>query len=160
MRSQFVVIGGLPDGHGMSGRRALDLAHRHLAEGAHQAALAFARQRLPNWTGQPLAHRVIHVSAPRRTALGNRVLAIRRFVSNYQRYLLWDNELFFRWVKQTLKITKFLGVSENAVRIQIAVALIAFLLLRLAQQMQTAVSSPLMYARLIRANLMHLRALG
>ncbi len=44
----------------------------------------------------------------------------------------WAIELFFRWVKQTLKITRFLGTSENAVRIQIAVALIAFLLLRLA----------------------------
>jgi hypothetical protein len=30
-----------------------------------------------------------------------------------------------RWVKQTLKITRFLGCKENAVRIQIAVALIA-----------------------------------
>jgi len=73
--------------------------------------------------------------------------------------LRWAIELFFRWVKQTLKIKKFLGVSENAVRIQIAVALIAFLLLRLAQQTQTAVGSPLMYARLVRANLMHLRGL-
>ena len=45
----------------------------------------------------------------------------------------WAIELFFRWVKQTLKIRRFLGTSENAVRIQIAVALIAFLLLRLAQ---------------------------
>jgi Transposase DDE domain/Domain of unknown function (DUF4372) len=71
--------------------------------------------------------------------------------------LRWAIELFFRWVKQTLRIKKFLGVSENAVRIQIAVALIAFLLLRLAQQTQTAVESPLMFARLIRANLMHLR---
>ena len=42
----------------------------------------------------------------------------------------WQIELFFRWVKQTLRITHFLGTSENAVRIQIAVALIAFLLLR------------------------------
>ena len=42
----------------------------------------------------------------------------------------WAIELFFRWVKQTLKITRFVGTSENAVRIQIAVALIAFLLLR------------------------------
>jgi Transposase DDE domain/Domain of unknown function (DUF4372) len=74
--------------------------------------------------------------------------------------LRWAIELFFRWVKQTLKIKKFLGTSENAVRIQIAIALIAFLLLRLAQQTQTAISSPLMYARLIRANLMHLRGLG
>lgn len=39
----------------------------------------------------------------------------------------WAIELFFRWVKQTLKITRFIGTSENAVRIQIAVALIAFL---------------------------------
>jgi hypothetical protein len=44
----------------------------------------------------------------------------------------WQIELFFRWVKQTLKIKHFLGRSENAVRIQIAIALIAFLLLRLA----------------------------
>ena len=35
----------------------------------------------------------------------------------------WQIELFFRWVKQTLRIKRFIGVSENAVRIQIAVAL-------------------------------------
>ena len=71
----------------------------------------------------------------------------------------WAIELFFRWVKQTLKITRFLGTSENAVRIQIAVALIAFLLLRLAQATQKAVQSPLAFARLIRANLMHRRSI-
>jgi hypothetical protein len=67
----------------------------------------------------------------------------------------WAIELFFRWVKQTLKIKHFLGTSENAVRIQIAVALIAFLLLRLAQTAQEAIESPLAFARLVRANLMH-----
>ena len=67
----------------------------------------------------------------------------------------WAIELFFRWVKQTLKIRHFLGTSENAVRIQIAVALIAFLLLRMAQQAQNVVESPLAFARLVRANLMH-----
>jgi hypothetical protein len=67
----------------------------------------------------------------------------------------WAIELLFRWIKQNLKITRFLGTSENAVRIQIAVALIAFLLLRLAQAAQQAVKSPLAFARLIRANLMH-----
>ena len=71
----------------------------------------------------------------------------------------WAIELFFRWVKQTLKITRFLGRSENAVRIQIAVALIAFLLLRLAQAAQKTVQSPLAFARLIRANLMHRKRL-
>jgi len=66
----------------------------------------------------------------------------------------WAIELFFRWVKQTLKITRFLGTSENAVRIQIAVALIAFLILRLAQATQKTVHSPIAFARLVRANLM------
>jgi hypothetical protein len=69
----------------------------------------------------------------------------------------WAIELFFRWVKQTLKITHFLGTSENAVRIQIAVALIAFLLLRLAQATQKLVQSPLAFARLVRTNLMQRR---
>lgn len=69
----------------------------------------------------------------------------------------WAIELFFRWIKQTLKITRFLGTSENAVRIQIAVALIAFLLLRLAQATQQTVKSPIMFARLVCANLMHRR---
>ncbi len=69
----------------------------------------------------------------------------------------WQIELFFRWVKQTLKLTHFLGTSENAVRIQIAVALIAYLLLRLAQAAQAAVETPLAFARLVRANLMHRR---
>jgi Transposase DDE domain/Domain of unknown function (DUF4372) len=71
----------------------------------------------------------------------------------------WAIELFFRWVKQTLKITRFVGASENAVRIQIAVALIAFLLLRLAQATQKAIPSPIAFARLVRTNLMHRRAI-
>ena len=71
----------------------------------------------------------------------------------------WAIELFFRWVKQTLRITRFLGTSENAVRIQIAVALIAFLLLRLAQAAQKTIQSPLAFARLVRANLMHRRSI-
>jgi hypothetical protein len=72
----------------------------------------------------------------------------------------WAIELFFRWIKQTLKISHFVGVSENAVRIQITVALIAFLLLRLAHEANPIVKSPLAFARLIRANLMHRRAIA
>lgn len=71
----------------------------------------------------------------------------------------WAIELFFRWVKQTLKINHFVGTSENAVRIQIAVALIAFLLLRLAHDANRIVDSPLTFARLIQANLMHHRSI-
>jgi hypothetical protein len=71
----------------------------------------------------------------------------------------WAVELFFRWIKHTLKITRFVGTSENAVRIQIAVALIAFLLLRLAQAAQKTIQSPIVFSRLVRANLMHLRSI-
>jgi hypothetical protein len=70
----------------------------------------------------------------------------------------WAIELFFRWAKQTLRIRHFLGTSENAVRIQIAVALIAYLL-RQSAAAQKAIRSPLAFARLIRANLMHRKRL-
>jgi IS4 transposase len=72
----------------------------------------------------------------------------------------WAIELFFRWIKQVLKITRFVGTSENAIRIQIAVALIAFLLLRLAQAAQQATPSPVVFTRLVRANLMHRRSIN
>jgi hypothetical protein len=71
----------------------------------------------------------------------------------------WAIELFFRWVKQTLKINHFLGTSETAIRIQITIALIAFLLLRLAHDANKIVASPLNFARLIRSNLMQRRAI-
>jgi hypothetical protein len=41
----------------------------------------------------------------------------------------WDIELFFKWIKQNLKIKTFLGTSPNAVLIQIWTALIYYLLL-------------------------------
>ena len=43
----------------------------------------------------------------------------------------WEIELFFKWIKQHLKIKKFLGESENAVRIQLLTALVAYLLVAL-----------------------------
>lgn len=72
----------------------------------------------------------------------------------------WAIELFFRWVKQTLKISHFVGTSENAIRIQITIALIAFLLLRLAHDANKIVKSPLAFAQLIKTNLMHRRPIA
>ena len=40
----------------------------------------------------------------------------------------WQIEIFFKWIKQNLKIKSFLGTSENAVMTQIYVALIHYLL--------------------------------
>jgi len=44
----------------------------------------------------------------------------------------WLIELLFRWFKQHLKLRKFLGLSPNAVKLQIYAAMIAYILLRLA----------------------------
>ena len=67
----------------------------------------------------------------------------------------WEIELFFRWIKQMLDIKHFYGTSENAVRIQIAVALIAFVLLKLAHDAQTIINGLTQFARLIRATVLH-----
>jgi hypothetical protein len=67
----------------------------------------------------------------------------------------WLIELFFRMMKQMLRITRFLGRSENAVRIQIAVALIAFLILHLLHKITQAKHGFLEFVRLVRANIMH-----
>ena len=45
----------------------------------------------------------------------------------------WQIELFFKWIKQNLQIARFMGTSENAIRSQIAVSVIAYLLVRLVQ---------------------------
>jgi len=45
----------------------------------------------------------------------------------------WQIELFFKWLKQHLKIRKFWGTTENAVRIQISAAITAYCLVAIVQ---------------------------
>ena len=45
----------------------------------------------------------------------------------------WQIELFFKWLKQHLKIKKFWGTSENAVKIQIYCAICAYCLVAILQ---------------------------
>ena len=66
----------------------------------------------------------------------------------------WQIELFFRWIKQVLKIRHFYSVSANAVTTQVATALITYLLLHAAHKHHTPPLSPLAFARLVRINLM------
>jgi hypothetical protein len=46
----------------------------------------------------------------------------------------WRIELFFKWVKQHLKIKSFWGYSENAVRIQVYTAIIAYTTVAILKQ--------------------------
>lgn len=46
----------------------------------------------------------------------------------------WQIELFFKWLKQHLRIKKFWGESENAVRIQIYTAIVAYCMMAMVQK--------------------------
>jgi len=46
----------------------------------------------------------------------------------------WQIEVFFKWIKQNLVIKKFWGHSENAVKIHLWIAVIAYLLVAYAKQ--------------------------
>lgn len=65
----------------------------------------------------------------------------------------WEIELFFKWIKQHLKIKKFIGHSLNAVMIQIITAIITFIALRLIQSEVTKPYGLLKIKRLIKHSL-------
>ena len=48
--------------------------------------------------------------------------------------LRWQVELFFRWIKQNLRIKSFYGTSENAVRTQIWVAITVYVLVAIIKK--------------------------
>ena len=72
----------------------------------------------------------------------------------------WQIELLFRWIKQHLKIKTFIGRSENAIRLQIHAALIAFLLLRLAADQSRSKLAPIRFIDLVRARLFERRTVS
>ena len=45
----------------------------------------------------------------------------------------WQVELFFKWIKQHLKVKTFWGYSENAVRIQVYIAIITYTLVAMVK---------------------------
>ncbi len=106
----------------------------HLPEHQQHAPPPFRRQRLPDRRGPALAHRGIQASAPGHSALGTQLSAWRRVPSTYQRQALWDIELFFKWIKQHLRIKKFYGTSENAVKTQIWIAVSVYVLVAIIRK--------------------------
>lgn len=54
----------------------------------------------------------------------------------------WSIEIFFKWIKQHLRIKEFYGTSENAVKIQIYSAIIAYCVVAIAEnELQLEVST-------------------
>jgi len=71
----------------------------------------------------------------------------------------WEIEVFFKTIKQHLKVKTFIGTSENALRIQIWTALIALLLLKYIHHLSKAKWSLSNLATMLRLNLFTYRDL-
>lgn len=71
----------------------------------------------------------------------------------------WQIELFFKWIKQNLKIKSFLGTSRNAVLTQIWVAMCYYLLLTYIKYQTKFCHSLLYLSRVIRETLFERKSL-
>lgn len=54
----------------------------------------------------------------------------------------WEIELFFKWIKQNLKIKTFFGTSANAVKTQIWIAMIVYLVIAIIKQRYSSPHNP------------------
>jgi putative transposase len=71
----------------------------------------------------------------------------------------WEVELFFKWIKQNLKIKSFIGTSKNAVMTQIWIAMCMYLLLSFLKFQSNLTKSLQQLLRLLQLNLFEKRAL-
>jgi hypothetical protein len=71
----------------------------------------------------------------------------------------WQVELFFKWIKQNLKIKSFVGTSKNAVMTQIWIALCVYLLLTFLKFQSKLQKSTQQILRLLQLNLFEKRDL-
>jgi len=71
----------------------------------------------------------------------------------------WQIELFFKWIKQNLKIKSFLGTSKNAVMTQIWIAMCYYLLLTYIKYQTKYSFSLLQLSRVVREMLFERKAL-
>jgi len=69
----------------------------------------------------------------------------------------WQVELFFKWIKQNLKIKSFVGISKNAVMTQIWIALCIYLLLAFLKFQSKLKKSMQQILRLLQLNLFEKR---
>jgi putative transposase len=72
----------------------------------------------------------------------------------------WQIELLFRWIKQHLRIRRFLGNNDNAIRLQIFAAMIAYALLRIAARRHCVRIPILRFSDLVALCLFERRHLG
>ncbi len=62
----------------------------------------------------------------------------------------WQVELFFRWIKQHLRIKSFFGTSENAVKSQIWIAVSVYVLVAIVKKRLNLFEKPSLHSALAR----------
>lgn len=115
------IVERVPEGDGILADRTLTIGHRLPRGGAE-----------PNPLYDKTLREIV-VARPDRAPLHLLTNQLSRPAAEIAQLYKerWDIELVFKWLKQNLKIKSFWGRSENAVRIQLYVALITFMLLRI-----------------------------
>jgi transposase len=65
----------------------------------------------------------------------------------------WEIEIFFKWIKQNLKVKSFYGTSPNAVKTQIWIAMIVYLILAILKERYQLENSPSQLLHFLEVNL-------
>ena len=71
----------------------------------------------------------------------------------------WEIELFFKWIKQNLKVKSFYGTSPNAVKTQIWIAMIVYLILAILKERYLLQSSLSQLLHFLEVNLFETKRL-
>jgi len=71
----------------------------------------------------------------------------------------WEIELFFKWIKQNLKVKSFYGTSPNAVKTQIWIAMIVYLILAILKERYFLQSSLSQLLHFLEVNMFEQKAL-
>ena len=71
----------------------------------------------------------------------------------------WEIELFFKWIKQNLKVKRFYGTSSNAVKTQIWISMIVYLILAILKERYLLQSSLSQLLHFLEVNLFETKPL-
>ena len=71
----------------------------------------------------------------------------------------WEIELFFKWIKQDLRVKNFYGTSPNAVKTQIWIAMIVYLILAIIKERYSLQNSLSQLLHFLEVNLFEKKAL-
>lgn len=72
----------------------------------------------------------------------------------------WQVELFFRWIKQNLRIKKFFGTSENAIKTQIWIAISVYLLVAIVRKTLNISVSLYTFLQILSVNIFEKKAIS